>query len=307
MKSVPFIPVNLFTSHPYIFTRNGSYDIKYLESAYSLLRDGNPLEDGDNNSIAEIIAAYNYYRVAYESAFTFRPIFGLYSDSEIAFVSEMFDSVYAVIDAATLEVFIIRPKWAQKKIENCINKVVDDCEFYYILKALSGISEYRTTYVEAVIVDRGLETEYMSLAPYLLNNRCSNSVFEAEYYKDFVTTYKTLKNTRYFKFSVKDALIVSYDGAENYTYSDAAYIMKIHDKVYATKSDYKEVLSENSGEIPRFYVSRDYKHIVDAKTFRNYLVTYNSLQGYIRHIANERYITSNEIAYLSELLTKIYG
>ena len=306
MKSAPFIPVNIFDEDAYIYTRTNHYMVEFLEESYNKLKNGEALDEDVIVPVAEIVAAYNYYLVARDNAFTFHPIFGNVSDFEIAFVSDSFDGIKVVIDATTLECYVIKPFWAQKVINSYVNKFVDDKDLYYLLKAYNGISMYPGNYLQGVVVNRDSPEEYLSIAPYLLPESCHNSVFEKEYYDSLMTTFTTMKESKYFYMDFLNTMIHSHDNCEHYDLNDVLRIMKIHDTVYDTKSDFIELFTTDSGDKPRFYISKDFKHIVDSNTFRNYLVTYNTLQTYLKCIARQQHITDNDISYIVEILEKLY-
>ena len=307
MKSCPFIPVAFDTNHGYIYTRKASYALEFLETAYSLLESGQPMPDDTIAPVTDIVAAYHYAQIAKENMFSFHPIFGLKSDCEIAFVSDQFDGILIVIDALTLDIYFITQFWQQDIIKDLVNTWVEDAHLYYLLKAYHGISTNPKNFVKAVIVNRDTPEEYMSVAPYLLPEYCHNSVFEKEYYDSLAITYNTLKPSKYFKVNIDQGCITSQDDYEYYTMKDVQRIGVIHDYVYATKSDYIELFSTDSGDVPRFYIAKDFKHIVDSNTFRDYQVSYQTLQKFLRSLVDSNIIKESDISDLVEILEKLYG
>lgn len=305
MRSAPYLPVDIFSNNGYVYTRNNSYTIDYLKEAYDLVAHGQHIDAEENTSITDIVAAYNYYKVAYECKLCLHPIFGVQADREVAFVSDTFDSIIVVVDAITLEEYIITYPWMQKKIKGLINKWVDDIEFHSLLTLYAGLSKSKKDYSNAIIVNRDTKDEYMQIAPFILRDYNSNVRFEPYYYDALVSAFETTKSNDYFDFDLRNQSVVSKDGSEVYLVKDIPRLIIAHDAVYESKSNYIELRVESCDE-PRLYVSTDWKHIVDAKTFRTYLVTYPSLQNTLCSWSQKDSISIEEVVYLMRLIGVLY-
>jgi len=314
MKLAKYLPINIGCSNAAIYTATMTFPIKLLREAYSyIMGDMSNLNITLNQgvltfrtnpeyswTIPEIVAAYNYYKVAKENDFSFIPIYTADMKQPFALISSMVQGTRFVYLCMTGEALELRRKSYYQLFTQYTTAKCDPVDFYRLFQIIKDMTQHPKTYLDALISGRDQNEECMIMSPYKIKSYNNNTVFETEYYEELISINEENPEGKYF-ILVEDE-IHSKDGCEIYTFDDVEYIKSVHNKVYATKSNYYEIFIESNTDHPRFYVSTDFKHIVDAYSFKYHTPNNAALLEYLYNITNQGIIKDSVAVLIDNIL-----
>lgn len=315
MKLAKYLPVNIDCENAFIYTTTTSYPIKLLKHAYQYvmgdMSDRNViLNKGTitflsnpeyNWTLPEVVAAYNFYKIAKNNDFSFYPIYSEVTGGLLALVSSSVRGarfIYMCINDTCME---LRRKQYYSHFTKLINRKCDPIEFYNLFQTYSDHIQHPKSYVDYLIVNREQEREYLVISPYLLQAYNVNTVFEPFYFKDLISISPEHPEGKYFH--LEDDMVKGSTDEEAYTFDDIDELRAIHAKAYESLSNYHELYVETNDVHPCYYVSTDLHHLVNAYSFKHYLLSDQSLLEYITYLTMKTTITPEEYDYINKVLS----
>ena len=302
---VRFIPVDIDRTTASIFTVSQIYPIDRLEAAYkyisgdksiqNVLVDNGTIMFSDDDKIHWtypcVIAAYEYYKIARDNHFSFYKVVDKYGNITLL-ISKQFNNCRLVIDTLTYRAVFVTQKNLRAKLASLIDKKMELEESTRLFESIYGMETGEHKYIDAIIVNRDTTEEYMAVSPIKMPTDVGTTFFEPYVYAELISILnEDTPMTANYRLDAGN--IVSMDGQEKLALSTVKYIELLHNRVYASKSNYYEIFDLNNK--PVFYVSTNFLYVVDANTFRHYTMRNIALINIARQLAGEHYIDSDRI------------
>lgn len=307
MGLVRFIPVDIDRTSAAMFTVSQIYPITRLEAAYKyisgdksvqnvLVENGSILFSDDDTihwTYPCVIAAYEYYKIARDSHFSFYKVMDKQGNITLL-ISKQFNNCRLLIDMLTYRVVYVIQKNLRAKLASLIDKKLEFEDSTRLFEAIYGMETGEHKYIDSVIVNRDTIEEYMAVSPIKLPTDMNTVCFTPEVYNELVSiAHEETPMTASYKLDAGN--IVSLNSNEKFALSTIKYLEQLHNKVYASKSNYYEVFDSTNNQTV-FYISTNFLYVVDAHTFRYYVMKNIALINLARQLAGEHYISSDRLA-----------
>lgn len=272
-----YIPVNLKRTNEAVYTATKKFPKRLLAKAEEFLKDGKEDEDiifSENTisfksnpdiqwTVPEVYLAVEALSVANDKNFGFYTVTDKSGKPQL-FVSKAFKKHRVLVCAYTFQsVIVTRPELLRR-----IASMIDNSyEFNYCInmfKTVSALEENRGKYLDALILDRGLEDETMVVNP-LTSMYAEDNIY---YSKDLIEEYRRVLSGE----EETENLRVKLTKIErkNQPYYKPIHIdharefVEKYDKITSVKNDYVTLMDSNFEE--QFYVSTNLRYLVNAKT-----------------------------------------
>lgn len=307
MGLVRFIPVDIDRTTAAIYTASQIYTLDKLEAAYkyisgdksiqNVLVDNGTIMFSDDASIhwtyASVIAAYEYYKIARDNHFSFYKVTDA-NNNAILLISKQFATCRLLIDLFTYRAVYVTQKSLRARLASLIDKKIDRNVALRLFNTIYGIETGEYTYIDAIIVNRDTTDEYLAVSSVKLSSNHDYIRFEPPIYNELIAIANgDTPMTKHYK--LDEGNIVGIDNDEKYSLQTIKYLETIRNKVYASKSNYYEIFDAATNN-PVFYISTNFRYVVDAYTFRLHTMKNITLINLARQLAGEHYIDSNSLA-----------
>lgn len=286
-----YLPVNIKRDNAAVHTVDNVFPVKLLTIAHEALvnntnADGKVIfNDGtvsfsehSNISwlISDIYMAWEAYSLAEKNNFSFYSVCNLEGIPQL-FISKSFKNHRILVNAVTFHSILVSKQALVRKVSCMIDKKFPTMFCMDLYQTIEKLESGSTKYLDAIIVDRDTDDEYMAVSP-ITAMYTDNTLW---YGADLISEYRDVLANPELK--TKSAAIVD----DHFIRPDLREgtwcpmpvehvkgIVNLYDKLLAKKNNYIALYGDDYNT--HYYVSTNWRYLVRARTFE--VIVIKSLQ-----------------------------
>lgn len=292
-----YLPVNIRRVNAAVYTQNNVFPADLLVKAKAALTGDSTVNDvlvEENGvtfvehptihwSIPDIYLACEAYEAAFANDFSFYTVRNKEGVPQL-FISKYFKGSRLLINALTFQTILVRTPSLVKRISSMVDKQFDTAYCVTIFNVIEDLEAGSTRYLDAIIVDRGTETETMIVNPVTTLFADDNVYYGVELIEDFRTLLED-PTAEVDTYHIEDNMYIRNErvGYQPLPHTHVQNMVKLYDRLCAKKCNYVDLIGDDCDT--HFFVSTNWRYLVNARTFEC-LIIYNAnlkklLQSYV--------------------------